>query len=397
MDNLKYWVWLTVKTGMSSFKITNLLDRFGSVEAIYEADLYKDIEGIGDKEKTELSNKSFKQADRIISKIAELGARIVTLEDEEYPKPLRTIQSPPYVLYMKGQKFDWDNYLGIGVIGARECTEYGIVATHKLCTELAATGVTVISGMARGIDSVAAVAALKAGGKTIAVIGSGLDICYPPENDELMKAIEENGLVITEYPPSSQPLRTHFPERNRIISGLSRGILVTEAAKKSGTFITVGHAIENGRDIFAIPGGLFHEKSEGTNLLIKQGAFLTTSVTDIFEQYPDEASRLKRATGKRVKIKLPKQSEKPPKQKKKKEESQIIENLSDISIDDSRFLGLNNSERSTVECLLKGSQHVDEIARETGLGIQELNAVLPMLEMMGHIIKLPGNIYAIKA
>lgn len=390
LDNLKYWVWLSIKASMNPYKITALLDRFGSIEKIYDADIYIDIEGIGFREKKELLNKSLNKAEKVIEKVNIIGARIVTYESEEYPKMLREIQPPPYVLYMKGRKFDWDNFLPIGVVGARECTEYGTVATRKLCNELSAAGVTIVSGMARGIDSVASITALKNGGKTIAVIGSGLDVCYPPENDKLMEAIFEHGLVISEYPPGSRPLGYHFPERNRIISGLSRGILVTEAAKHSGTFTTVRRAIEAGKDIFAIPGGIFHKESEGTNILIKQGAILTTSVRDIFEQYPEEASRLERASGKSVEIEIPEKIIK--KEKTPEPEKEEVK----YSIDNDRFKGLNEKELAVIEQLLEGELHVDEIARRSAIGIQDLNTILPMLEIMGQIAKLPGNIYRIE-
>ncbi len=395
MDNLKYWVWLTVKESMNPYKITALLDKFGSIEEIYDADTYIDIDGIEFREKRELLNKSLDDAEEVIEKTKILGARIVTQDSEEYPQMLREIQPPPYVLYMKGKNFDWDNFLSIGVIGARDCSDYGIIATRKLCNELAAAGVTIVSGMARGIDSVASISALKNGGKTIAVIGSGLDVCYPPENDELMEAIFENGLVITEYPPGSQPIGYHFPERNRIISGLSRGILVTEAAKHSGTFTTVRRAIEAGKDIFAIPGGIFHKESEGTNMLIKRGAILTTSVRDIFEQYPEDAARLERASGKAVEVELPEQKPKKPRKPKQKEKPPEKEKIT-LAIDDDRFKGLNERELAVIGLLLEGELHVDEIVRQSGMGIQELNAVLPMLEMMGQIKKSAGNVYRIE-
>ncbi len=394
MSNLKLWVWLSTKESINAYKISALMDRFGSIEDIYDADAYIDIEGISFKEKQELLNKSLDEAERTIEKMNILGGRIVTADDEEYPKMLREVQPQPYVLYMKGRKFDWDNFLSVAVIGARECTEYGMVATVKLCNELSAAGVTIVSGMARGIDSVAAVAALRSGGRTIAVIGSGLDVCYPPENDKLMEALFEHGLVISEYPPGSQPIGYHFPERNRIISGLSRGILVTEAASHSGTFTTVSHAQAMGKDIFAVPGGIFHKESAGTNLLIKRGAILTTSVRDIFNQYPEEAAKLERTLGKPVKIKLAKPKKAAPKKAKEKAKKEVI---SKIDLNDERFNGLNEKELLVIELLMEGEMHVDELSRRSGIAIQELNLILPMLEMLEHISRLAGNLYKFKS
>lgn len=397
MEDLIYWVWLTSKRYITPHKITTLLEHLGNVRTIYESDSYPDIEGIGMKEKRELLNKSTDNAEKIIEKMNLLGGKIVTIDSPEYPESLREIQPPPYVLYMKGQDIKWSENLAIGVIGSRQCTEYGKVAARKLCYELAMTGVLIVSGMARGIDSLAAASALRAGGKTVAVLGGGLDVVYPPENEKLMQAITENGVVITEYPPSTRPYPQNFPQRNRIISGLSRGLLVVEASRKSGTFITVDYARSYGRDIFAIPGGIFRDTSEGTNLMIKRGAFLTTSVRDIFERYPYEVSIIQRASGKPVYISTPdyprkaKQKQSAPKQPSR--DHTDTQPPVGISIDDDRYKGLNEDEKSIISHLMKKNMHIDELSRETGIDIKNLNAILPVLEMMGHITKLPGNNY----
>jgi len=391
MENLKYWVWLTTRRYINPYKIATLLEHFEDIKEIYTADVYENMEDIGLKEKRELLNKSLDEAERIIEKINILGGRIVTFDDPEYPPLLKDTQSPPYVLYMKGEHIKWEEHLAIGVIGSRDCTEYGIVAGRKLCYEMAATGVLIVSGMARGLDSVAAISALKAGGKTVAVLGCGLDIVYPSENGPLMDAIEKNGVIITEYPPGCPPRGGNFPQRNRIISGLSRGLLVVEAGRKSGTFSTVEYAIRYNRDVFAVPGGIFHYKSEGTNMMIKRGAHLITSVRDIFEQYPYEMSTIKRASGKPVKVEIKKPKIKQVKEKKEEE----IEIIPDISVDDNRYKGLNEAEKTVIELLLKGNLHIDELARECKMDIKTLNSVLPVLELMGHISKMPGNYYKI--
>ncbi len=396
MDNLKLWVWLTSKRFIDAQKITALLSRFDNIKEIYEADLYEDVEGIGLREKRELLKKSLDGAEKIIEKVRVLGARIVTIEDEKYPEPLREIEPPPYVLYMKGEDIDFKKELAIGVIGTRECTDYGRVAAEHLSYEMAATGVTIVSGMARGIDSIAAVSALKAGGKTVAVLGSGIDIVYPPENDELMKAIEENGVVITEYPPSCPPYPQNFPKRNRIISGLSKGILVVEAGKPSGTFSTVEYAKNYGREIFAVPGGIFREKSEGTNEMIKRGALLITSTGDILERFPLEASTLKRPEKKSVIVRIIEKKKK-KKKKIKKIKLKDLEEIPEIniSVEDNRFSGLSEKEKTVIRPLLKRTMHIDDLARETNMDIRELNSILPVLEMMGYINKIQGNQYRV--
>lgn len=392
MENLKYWVWLTSKRYINPYKVTTLLEHFNDITEIYEADVYEDMQDIGLKEKRELLNKSLDLAEKIIEKMKVIGGRIVTFEDPEYPPLLKEIQPPPYVLYMKGERINWEEQLTIGVIGARECTEYGIVAARKLCYEMASTGVLIVSGMARGLDSVAAMSALKAGGKTVAVLGSGLDIVYPPENGPLMEAIEKNGVVMTEYPPSCPPYPGNFPQRNRIISGLSRGLLVVEAGRISGTFSTVNYAKNYNRDIFAIPGGIFHNKSEGTNNMIKRGAHLITSVRDIFQHYPYEASVMKRASGEPVNVKIVPYVNKKKKEKVEKK-VEVYKPKANVTLDDDCYKGLNEAEKRVIKVLLDKECHIDELVRESKMEIKMLNSVLPVLELMGHIQKMPGNYY----
>lgn len=395
MENIKYWIWLTSKKGIRSTRIMTLLEHFGDISEIYRAKSYDDVAGIRQSEKDELLDKNLDDAEEVIERMEIIGGRIVTVDDPEYPPSLIEINPVPFVLYMKGERINWKEQLTIGVVGARECTDYGKVATQKLSYEMAAAGILVVSGMARGIDSIAAVSALKAGGKTVAVLGCGLDIVYPPEHSNLMRAICDNGVVITEYPPTTRPNRHNFPQRNRIISGLSRGLLVVEAGRKSGTLSTVSYARDFGRDIFAVPGGIFHEKSEGTNNMIKEGAILTTSVTDIFETYPYEASVIKRPTGKPVYVKdYEYKSDKEDNTNSLDMEEEIPEEeRKTVTVEDSRYKGLNANEKKIIELLIKKDMHIDELVRESGINIQTVNAILPVLEMMGHIRKMTGNNY----
>ena len=205
----------------------------------------------------------------------------IKLEDEFYPEKLRNIYAPPKMLYVLGNE-KLLQQKSIAIVGCRDCTKYGIENAYKFGYELATSNICVISGLAKGIDAYAHLGAVRAKGKTIAVLGSGLDVIYPPENAELYKEIiMNNGAIITEYPLGSKPEKYHFPERNRIISGLSDGVLVIEAKKKSGTMITVDFALEQGREVYAIPGNISSESSYGTNELIKEGAIPVTNVNDI--------------------------------------------------------------------------------------------------------------------
>lgn len=206
----------------------------------------------------------------------------ITIKDTKYPEKLRHIYAPPQSLYVIGD-INILNEKGIAIIGCRNCSKYGAEKAYQFGCELSKKGVNVISGLARGIDTFGHKGAIKGEGKTIAVLGSGLDTIYPPENKKLCREIiERGGAIITEYPNGTQPLKYHFPARNRIISGLSDGILVIESKKKSGTLITVEYGLEQGKDIYAIPGNIDNENSYGTNDLIKQGAIPVTSIDDFW-------------------------------------------------------------------------------------------------------------------
>ena len=246
MDKNIYWLWLTTMQNISSGESTALLEYFNTAEELYRTMDYSAVPGIRPFTKFMLRDKDTKRAENATRKAEEYGAKILTFDDINYPDSLRLTDNPPYVLYVKGEIMKWDRILGIGVVGTRNCSDYGIAATNKICTELSEAGVTIVSGLARGIDSAAAKCAIKSGSKTIAVLGCGIDVVYPQENAGLMEEIARNGAVITEFPPGTRPLAKNFPWRNRIISGLSRGIIVIEAPKKSGALITADHALEQG-------------------------------------------------------------------------------------------------------------------------------------------------------
>ena len=215
-------------------------------------------------------------------KFAKAGIRVVIIEDDEYPSLLKQIHLPPMLLYVKGSLEDISP--AIAVVGARKCTSYGKNVAEKISEELSHAGVMILSGGARGIDTCAHRGALKAG-KTVAILGSGVDIVYPPENRALFAQIAENGALVSEYPPGLPPVAGNFPARNRLLSGMSKGVLVIEAAEKSGSLITAHLALEQNREVFAIPGSILSETSSGTNRLIQQGAKLIMSGTDILEEF----------------------------------------------------------------------------------------------------------------
>jgi len=207
---------------------------------------------------------------------------VLTPLDKTYPERLRKIPDPPRTLYIKGSDFSLFGRPSIAVIGSRKNTDYGRIVTQRLVRQLVENGFVIISGMARGIDTIAHEAALESGGKTIAVLGSGIDVIYPRENGELYQLIH---LVVSEFPPGTKPLKENFPQRNRLVAGLSNGVLVIEAAKRSGTLITARQAAEQGKEVFAVPGPITSPLSEGTAWLIKQGAKLVYSLDDILDEF----------------------------------------------------------------------------------------------------------------
>ncbi len=277
---------LNMSGDVGEVRIAKLLERFGSLERIFKAgeEELAVTENIGkilaSKIKNFIDSADIDQELRLIKKH---GVRIITFLDKEYPDNLRNTHSPPMLLYIKGEILPKDN-LAIGMVGSRRASLYGMDTAEKLSFELCARGITVVSGLARGIDSSSHRGALKAGGRTVAVLGSGIANIYPEEHSKMADEISLNGAVISEFPMTMIPDRRNFPARNRIISGLSLGVVVVEAAGKSGALITADFAAEQGREVFAVPGKINSYTSKGTNNLIKEGARLVESVEDIIEE-----------------------------------------------------------------------------------------------------------------
>lgn len=289
--HLLAWVRLNIAEGLGIARKLELLRMVKTPEAVFEMSR-KEWVGLGLKPAQAdslLCEDKLRESAEIIKLAGRKGIRIIPLDDEEYPELLRYIHDPPLVLYVKGVI---PRGLGFGVVGSRKATGYGMNTAFRLAAELAEEGLIIVSGMARGIDTAAHTGALHAGGQTIAVLGCGPDRAYPPENRGLMERIARNGAVISEYPPGVEPQTYHFPVRNRVISGICIGILVVEAGQKSGSLITAKAALEQGRDVFAIPGNINHHNSIGTNRLIREGAKLVLSTEDILEEIPWSLSAL---------------------------------------------------------------------------------------------------------
>lgn len=377
MEHILYWLWLTTKQGITPAKITILMEYFETIESVYISKSFNNIYGITDLDKNKLCDKDLSNAKRVVEKIAKLNAKIVVFDDENYPELLKNIPNPPYVLYIQGAVPELDKVLTIGVVGTRKTTDYGRIVTERICRDLAKDGVVTVGGLAKGIDAVGAWATLDAGGMAVGVIGNGLDIVYPKENAELINAVAHNGCVLTEYAPGTPPISTNFPVRNRIIAGISRGVLVTEAPEKSGALITARYALDNCRDVFAVPRAVTDTKYLGTNIIIQQGAKLVNNAADIICEYPYA-----------VKI--------TPKERKIEEiKPKVISNRVAVT-DDEKYDKLNQSEKDIIDILKKKDTQIDEISRELQMPVGELNQKLIMLEVKGFVKKLPGSGYQLK-
>ncbi|HEY8499587.1 MAG TPA: DNA-processing protein DprA [Clostridia bacterium] len=367
--NLREWIWFANLKGIITRKKNELLELFGTPASIYEADAIALAKtGILNRENIEaiLSAESRKTVDETMEKLALNNIDVITQEDEEYPELLKNIADPPVCLYVRGNIRR--DEISIGVVGSRRASGYGLTTTRKISSELAEYGICVISGMARGIDTAAHQGALSSGGRTIAVFGCGLDIVYPPENRRLMERIIENGAVVSEYPPGTIPAPHHFPVRNRIVSGMSIGVLVVEAGEKSGSLITAQLALEQGRDVYALPGNVISINSRGTNKLIQDGAKLVTSVHDIIDEIKWYNSFKKNT----------------------------VVNLNDYRNSKKIPGSLDFEEKSVIDMLSIEPLQIDELHDRLSIELQLLHRVLLSLEMKGLIRREAGGKYMIQ-
>lgn len=358
MTSREAYIALNMIDEVGPVRVRALLDRFGTPEAILDAsrqDLLQ-VTGVGEGVARNVTGwRDAVDLDAELARIDKAGIRVVTRDDADYPKRLREIYDPPLVLYVRGAMSDRDK-LSIGIVGSRRATIYGREMARKLSAQLAQLGVTVVSGLARGVDTAAHTGALQGKGRTVAVIGCGIDRVYPAENEKIAgQIVESGGAIVSEFPFGSPPDAQNFPMRNRIISGWSTGVVVVEADIKSGALITAKQAMEQGREVFAVPGRADSPMSRGTNRLIKDGAKLTEDVEDILGEFE---------------YLFPKDETAPAALELSEIESKIM-----AAIGDEEIL-------------------MDEIIRATCLTSASVSATLLGLEMK-HIVKqLPGRHYA---
>jgi DNA processing protein len=351
-------VWLSIAAvpGIGESRLLTLLKHYRSPYGVLEAPTteLRAVAGLDAKTAAALSSSVRRDVGRAqLETLKRLGGGLLTYGSKGYPEPLCHIYSPPPLLFVLGAWTE-DDARALAVVGSRRASSYGRRTARTIGRELAVRAFTVVSGMARGIDSESHRGALEAGGRTVAVLGSGLDVPYPPENKGLMEQIASRGAVVTEFPPGTEPLAGNFPQRNRLISGLAHGVVVVEAAERSGAMITAAYALDQGKDVFSVPGSIESRTSTGTNLLIKRGAKLVQTVDDILEELPPV---------------IAKAPEPPPP-------------------------SLTKPEREIWEALSNEPLHIDALARSLRAETSRLLAILLGMELRGLIRQEPGKIFS---
>lgn len=357
------WLALKMIPNLGNITYRRLLDRFGDPTAVFNAKLQEllKVEGIRAETAKSIVSKQWEgDPQKELHIIKRIGARLITMLEPSYPMALKQIYDPPPLLYLKGKDLPIEKAM-VAVVGSRNPSHYGLKVTREICRGLALRNIAVVSGMATGIDAAAHWGCLSVKGSTIAVLGSGIDVIYPSSNVKLYHHIAEKGSVITEFPLGTSPEGKNFPIRNRIISGLSRGVVVVEASLKSGSLITASLALEQGREVFAVPGSIESFKSTGTHLLIKQGARLVENADDILEDLGESFSSSEH-------VLAPKKPTAPP---------------------------LEEDERLIFTILSAYPIHIDHIVRSSAFDSAKVASILTGLELKGLVKQLPGKMFIV--
>lgn len=357
MDNV-YYLGFNLVSGIGPARLNRLIGYTGDLESAWHADAGTLMAAGLDQRSIEalLHTRRTIDLQAEYQRVLDQGVRLVTRDSPDYPPLLQQTVNPPFLLYVRGTLADADRW-AVAVVGTRQASTYGKDVTRKIVTDLVASGITIVSGLALGIDAVAHEAALEAGGRTLAVLGSGVDQVYPLRNYQIGTAITRQGALISEYPIGTLPTASNFPPRNRLISGLTLGVLVVEAANKSGAMITAQFAAEQGRDVFAVPGNIFSVRSEGTHRLIRDGAMLVTSAQDILDALNMQSAVV---------------------------QQEITAAMPDTPIE-AALLALIEAE----------PRHIDEIGRQSGLPTPDVSATMALLELKGLVRHIGGMSYVL--
>ena len=382
---LKYWIWLATRKGLSARSIYLVASSFPSPKAAYDAPeaAYHEIEGLHSVRP--LLDKDLSGAEAILRRCYEKNIQILTIGDKAYPSRLRTISDAPVVLYYRGTLPDL-NKPSVAVIGTREASVYGMSQAKKLAFGLAKCGCAVISGGASGVDTEATRGALLGGGTAIVVLGGGVDVVYPRENKQLFQDVAKRGCLLSEYPPGTRPYRANFPQRNRIMSAMSLGVLITQAPARSGALITANHALEQGRDVFVLPANVDVDGFEGNMKLLREGAIPVATAWDIVSEYAPQYPHIL----KMQEVSMPKEEPAAAPAEKK-----VIDKPKPTAYIDlkEKMNTLTEDEKLVAELLQHGAMHIDDLVPKTGKAANVILSVLTMLEIKGILRRPSAGIY----
>lgn len=411
---LIHWIWLATRPAVSDRQKAALLHAFRDPEDVYfgEKSAYSNVEGLTTDAADALADKNLTRAQEILDQCVEKDIQICTFHDAAYPGRLKNIGDPPIVLYYRGHLGTLDSCPVIGVVGTQKASVYGLTTASRMGYQIAKCGGIVVSGLALGIDGNAMKGAMTAGGTVVGVLGCGIDVVYPPTHKSLYLDTERCGCLLSEFPPETPPISWNFPKRNRIISGISNGVLVVEAPQKSGALITARQALEQGRDVFVVPGNIDVPTFQGSNHLLREGAIAVSSGWDVVGEYealypgkvgPVQEEAYSRIQPERVEMpmaQVAQRAEKPAQksqlhQRKKKK---VIDNGENAPYSDQKdqLVSLNEEEKKLLAPLKNGECQVDQLIAESGLSTSKVLSMLTLLQIRGIIKLLPGKRVALK-
>ena len=409
---LLYWLWFSLLKELSGTQKRILLEHFSDPEEIYtalESDLAP-VEWLDQQSVQVLKDRDLSSAQTVLKLCVEKDIKILNYGDQEYPGRLRNIDEPPVVLYYKGSLPDFESTATIAVVGTRKATAYGLGTARKMSRQIAACGALVVSGAAFGIDAMAMQGAIETGSPVVGILGCGVDIVYPKSNRYLFEQVLEKGCLMSEYPPGTQPLKWNFPRRNRILSGMANGVLVVEAPKISGALSTARWALQQGRDVFVVPGNIDVAACEGSNALLGEEAKAACSGWDVVKEYvPLYPGRLEKKT---VQLSATEFSEQTPMAQVAQEPTLLRKEKPNIRKNDRKSIDnaeiypysgikdilpdLNADAQAVVACLSNQPRPVDEVIAQTGLPAAKVLGMLTMLALKGVVVNHPGKNVSLK-
>lgn len=415
---LAHWIWLAARPGLSDRMKLAVIRRFADAEDAYFSEDYESVGELTRDAVKSLMDKDLRSAEAIVDACREKRIDILTYRDTMYPNGLKNIADPPLVLYYQGQLPEFDALPVISVVGTRNATAYGLSMAKRMGAQIARCGGLVVSGAAAGIDAMAMRGALSAGKPAVGVLGCGVDIVYPAINRSLLEDCRRFGCLISEYPPGTPPHKWNFPRRNRIISGLSCGVLVVEAPERSGALITANQAAEQGRDLYVIPGNVGVAACTGSNALLREGGIAVSTGWDILSEYeyrfpgkvcrdpypglqtvyPDEMKQLQQAESRPAKVAQKRGFFQKKKKDTQKDDKKPIDNGSNQPYIDlnEKTASLPPEQRAILEQLTDGEKLVDDVIAATGLSSGQVLSSLTLLELQGFLTRLPGRRICLK-